>query len=69
MFFCISITGIADFEEIWIFLLKSAVRASPDCDRFGFVTFFHASFNVKRFLFALMMLNFVIVVWASEFNL
>ena len=44
---------------------KSLVRASADCDRFGFVTFFHSSIGVKMCQFALLMLNFVIVVWGS----
>ena len=54
-------------EKIDFFLFS--VRASADCDRFGFVTFFLASFDVKRCKFALLMLNFAIVVWGSDFLL
>ena len=50
-----------------IFVEKSSVRVSTDGDRFVFVTFFHASFDIKRYHFALLMLNFVIVVCGSEF--
>ena len=42
---------------------------SADCDRFGFVTCFQASFDAKRCQFAFLMLNFVIIVWGSEFLL
>ena len=32
------------------------------------MTFFLASFDVKKYQFALFMLNFLIVVWGSEFE-
>ena len=47
------------------------MRASAECDRFGFVIFFGASFDIKMCQFALLMLEleFVIAVWGSEFLL
>ena len=65
-----SISGIADFEEIWIFFsYKRSVKDSADFTRFGFETFFHASFDIKRYQFSLLTLDFVIVVWGFEFVL
>ena len=58
--FFYSITGIADFEETWIFITKIFGWASAGCDWFGFVTFSLASFDVNRCQFALMMLGFTI---------
>ena len=59
-------TGIANFREILIFLYKSSVRASADCERFGFVTCFLASFNIKRCEIVLLTFNFLIVLLSSE---
>ena len=47
----------------------SWLRVSADSDRFGFVTYFHASFDVSMCHFALLMLRFVIAVRDSDFLL
>ena len=47
----------------------SSAGASTDCDRFRYVTYFHAYFDINLYQSALLMLSFVIVVWGSEFLL
>ena len=57
------------FEEIWIFFCKFSVSAPADCYRFGFVNCFYAWLDVIRSQFSLLMLNFVILVWGTNFSL
>ena len=63
------INGIADFDEKLIFSKKKLVKVSADCDRIGIVTCFHASLDVKRCQFALLMLSIVVVVCDFKFLL
>ena len=54
---------------MFFFIKKNPVRASTHYYRFAFGTSPHALFVVKGCQFALLMLNFVIVFWSSEFLL
>ena len=54
-------------RNIDFFYKNSLDRPSADCDQSGFVTFFHASLDVKRYQFALLIFGFVIAVCVKNF--